>query len=69
MDRQPMPYNQGYIPEEVQRAAAKRAPNTLGLSTALGALGALLFGPPGALIGIVAGGVIGYDRDTKQQRK
>ncbi len=69
MDRQPMPYGQGHIPQEVQRAAAKRAPNTLGWAGALGTLGAFIFGPPGALIGIIAGGLIGYDLDTKQQGK
>ena len=69
MDRQPMPYNQGYIPEEVQRAAAKRAPNTLAGAGAGGVLGATIAGPAGALIGIIVGGIIGYDRDTKQQGK
>ncbi len=69
MDRQPMPYNQGYIPKEVQRAAVKRAPNTLAGVGIGSILGAFIAGPLGAMFGAIFGGAIGYDRDTKQQRK
>ena len=69
MNNQPIPYGQGHIPQEVQRVAAKRAPNTLGWAGALGTLGAFTFGPPGALIGLIVGGIIGHDHDTKQQRQ
>ena len=62
-------YEQGWIPEEGRREAARRAPYTLAGLGAGGILGALLAGPAGALAGGIIGGLIGYARDTKQQSK
>lgn len=69
MERYPISYDQGRIPKEARREAAKRAPSTLAGMGAGGILGALIAGPPGALLIGIVGGLIGYARDTEQQSK
>ena len=69
MQEYPSSYEQGQIPEEARREAAKKAPMTLtGLGVG-GVFGALIAGPIGALVGGIIGGVAGCVHDIEKQGK
>lgn len=60
------------IPDKMKREGLARAPYTISGFTGCAIVGGALFGPPGALVGGIIGGFIGYAKDegvTKEDIK